>query len=324
MEGCILSRNRNRKEYNQLGYQDLVREFYKDEPKDVDGVFNTSSTHYRRKLYKLVYSMFKMSMPKEWNRKYFYRVLFQEGMIGITDTALGVIPLRVAYTGLDVWDMPTTMMFSNHILGNFEKTIDVNGVLITMDSDFGSMEPVVQKYATLLAMCDSSIAVNLMNSKVAFIGLADSKVAAESLRKIYDQLSAGNPAVFMKRSEEVEFYFNNVSNTFVADKIQLLKRTFINEFLTDIGINNINSDKKERQITDEVNANNMELEAMITNMYENIKEGFDKANAMFPGLNLSIEWRFKPSEPTESAELESESPGRGDSSGRDGQGSDDK
>lgn len=319
-----MSRNRNRKEYNQLGYQDLVREFYKDEPKDVDGVFNTSSMHYRRKLYKLVYSMFKMGMPKEWNRKYFYRVLFQEGMIGITDTALGVIPLRVAYTGLDVWDMPTTMMFANHILGNFEKTIDVNGVLITMDSDFGSMEPIVQKYATLLAMCDSSIAVNLMNSKVAFIGLADSKVAAESLRKIYDQLSAGNPAVFMKRSDEVEFYFNNVSNTFVADKIQLLKRTFINEFLTDIGINNINSDKKERQITDEVNANNMELEAMITDMYENIKEGFDKANAMFPGLNLSIEWRFKPSEPTEYAELESESTGRGDSSGRDGQDDNDK
>lgn len=319
-----MSRNTNRKEYNQLGYQDLVREFYKDEPKDVDGVFNTSSMHYRRKLYKLVYSMFKMGMPKDWNRKYFYRVLFQEGMIGITDTALGVIPLRVAYSGLDVWDMPTTMMFANHILGNFEKTIDVNGVLITLDSDFGSMEPIVQKYATLLAMCDSSIAVNLMNSKVAFIGLADSKTAADSLRKIYDQLSAGNPAVFMKRSDEVEFYFNNVSNTFVADKIQLLKRTFINEFLTDIGINNINSDKKERQITDEVNANNMELEAMITDMYENIKEGFDKANAMFPGLNLSIEWRFKPSEPTESAELESESAGRGDSSGRDGQGSDDK
>lgn len=314
-----MSRNINKKEYNQLGYQDLVREFYKDEPKDVDGVFNTSSMYYRRKLYKLVYSMFKMGMPKEWNRKYFYQVLFQEGMIGITDTELGVIPLRVAYTGMDVWDMPTTMMFANHILGNFEKTIDVNGVLITMDSDFGSMEPVVQKYATLLAMCDSSIAVNLLNSKVAFIGLADSKVAAESLRKIYDQLSAGNPAVFMKRSDEVEFYFNNVSNTFVADKIQLLKRTFINEFLTDIGINNINSDKKERQITDEVNANNMELEAMITDMYDNIKEGFDKANAMFPGLNLSIEWRFKPSEPTESAELESESTGRGDSSGRDGQ-----
>lgn len=319
-----MSRNRRRKEYNQLGYQDLVREFYKDEPKDVDGVFNTSSIHYRRKLYKLVYSMFKMHMPKTWNRKYFYQVLFQEGIIGITDTSLGVIPLRVSYTGYDVWEMPTTMLFSNHLLGNFEKTIDVDGVLITLDSDFGTMEPVVQKYATLLAMCDSSIAVNLMNSKVAFIGLADSKVAAESLRKIYDQLSAGNPAVFMKRSDEVEFYFNNVSNTFVADKIQLLKRTFINEFLTDIGVNNINSDKKERQITDEVNANNMELEAMITDMYDNIKEGFDKANAMFPGLNLSIEWRFKPHESTESAELESESAGRGDSSGRDGQGSDDK
>lgn len=319
-----MSRNRRRKEYNQLGYQDLVREFYKDEPKDVDGVFNTSSIHYRRKLYKLVYSMFKMDMPKTWNRKYFYQVLFQEGIIGITDTSLGVIPLRVSYTGYDVWEMPTTMLFSNHILGNFEKTIDVDGVLITLDSDFGTMEQVVQKYATLLAMCDSSIAVNLMNSKVAFIGLADSKVAAESLRKIYDQLSAGNPAVFMKRSDEVEFYFNNVSNTFVADKIQLLKRTFINEFLTDIGIDNINSDKKERQITDEVNANNMELEAMITDMYDNIKEGFDKANAMFPGLNLSIEWRFKPHESTESAELESESAGRGDSSGRDGQGSDDK
>lgn len=292
-------------EYNPQGFSDLSRKFYREEPKDVDGVFNSSAMFYRDSLYRTLYSIFKFKIPETWDENYFLQTLFQCGYIGITDTTMGVLALMCGYTGVNVFNKPTTILFTNYVLGNFERTIGKDGILVQLQNNFLSAQPIIDKYATLLAMCDSGVAVNLMNSKVAFIGLAESKNMAESLKKIYDDISAGKPAVFYKKTENIEFFFNDVKRTFVADQIQSLKRTIMNEFLTEIGINNANYDKRERLVTDEVNANNQQLEAMVTHWYDNIKKGFEQANKMFPSLNLSVKWRFEPDEPVEHTGLES-------------------
>ena len=77
---------------------------------------------------------------------------------------------------------------------------------------------------------------------------------------------------------------------FIADDVQLLKRKILNEFLTDIGINNTNLDKRERLTNDEVNANNDEVLANIYHWYDNISDGISKVNDMF-GLNLTLSIR---------------------------------
>ena len=46
---------------------------------------------------------------------------------------------------------------------------------------------------------------------------------------------------------------------FVADKILDFKHEIKNELLTDLGINNSNTDKKERLISNEVDSNNLEI-----------------------------------------------------------------
>ena len=82
----------------------------------------------------------------------------------------------------------------------------------------------------------------------------------------------------------------------------------INEFLTEIGIDNANTDKRERLVTDEVNANDEEIRANVQHWLDNISEGFEKANSMF-GLDLSVKVRSyekinrKESGTDESAEL---------------------
>jgi hypothetical protein len=77
---------------------------------------------------------------------------------------------------------------------------------------------------------------------------------------------------------------------FIAEDVQILKRKLINEFLTEIGINNTNQDKRERLTDDEVNANNDEVLANIQHWYDNLSEGIDKANKMF-NLGLSVKVR---------------------------------
>ena len=62
----------------------------------------------------------------------------------------------------------------------------------------------------------------------------------------------------------------------------------MSEFLTEIGVNNANTDKKERLTDNEVEANDSEIQLNGGYWLENIKEGIKKTNQMF-GLNISVD-----------------------------------
>ena len=115
----------------------------------------------------------------------------------------------------------------------------------------------------------------------------------EPFKKMYDEITLGNPAVFVNGdaiNKEMMFTMPAKEN-FIADDLQLLKRKIYNEFLTDIGINNTNLDKRERLTDDEVNANNEEVKFNIMHWYDNIMDGIKRANILFPEINLSCKIR---------------------------------
>ena len=275
-------------------FSDLVHEFFARKPKEVDGVANTSSMYYRDYLLKKILSRFEFdNIPSYWDLDYFLEVLFLEGKVCITDTGVGVIPLKCGTTGVGVFEQPTEVIIANPVLGNMRRTIDVDCALIKLQYNYQGVGCMINRYSTLLAMCDSSISVNLMNSKVAYVFKAASKSQAATLETMYDQVSCGKPATFVGENGALNsenFFTFPVKENFVANDIQLLKRKIVDEFLTDIGINNANTDKKERLITDEVNANNNEVSANIQHWYDNISDGIKRANTMY-NLNLSVKIR---------------------------------
>ena len=275
-------------------FQDLVHQFFARKPKDVDGVANTSNLYYRDWLLKKILSRFEFNgIPSYWDLDYFLETLFLDGKVCITDTGVGVIPLKCGTTGIGVFEQPTQCIIANPVLGNFSRTIDVDCALIKIQYNYSGVGWMINRYSTMLAMCDSGVAVNLMNSKAAFVFKASSKAQAATMQKMYDDITCGKPAVFVGEngalnSENV--YNIPVKQNFVADDIQLLKRKIINEFLTDIGINNTNLDKRERLTDDEVNANNDEVLANIQHWYDNISDGVERANKLY-NLNLSVKIR---------------------------------
>lgn len=275
-------------------FQDLVHNFFARKPKDVDGVANTSSMYYRDYLLKKILSRFEFDgLPTFWDKDYFLEILFLEGKVCITDTAMGVLPFKCSTTGIGVFEQPTECIVANPVLGNFRRNIDVDCALVKLQYNYAGCGWMINRYATLLAMCDSGVAVNLMNSKAAYVFKASSKAQAETIKKMYDDITQGKPAVFVGEngnlSDENVFRLP-VKETFVADDIQILKRKIVNEFLTEIGINNTNLDKRERLTDDEVNANNMEVYANIQHWIDNIKDGFERANKLY-NLNLSVKIR---------------------------------
>lgn len=275
-----------------LGYDDLKRLYFAERPRDVDGLANSSAFYHSRKLLRQMFGRFDFTLPDNWPKDYFLLNLFVGGELCILDTELGVIPLRCGHSGLNVYEEPTKCIIANPILGNLEPEIGTECVLLRINYDYSGIMPILERYAGLLAMCDSSLAVTLMNSKVAFIGLASSKNQASTMKRMYDYISMGKPAVFVNGDavNQEKFFFNNVKQNFVGEEIMRVKRMITNDFLTEIGLNNANLDKRERLNTDEVQANDEEIKNNVQHWLDNINEGFKEANAMF-GLNLSVKVR---------------------------------
>lgn len=275
---------------DQAMKSDMLRDYFSTNPKKVDPM-STSYLYYQDALFRKAMSIYEFKgMPDNWDYDYFVSTLLGEGIISVVNTPLGVLPLRCSYTGINCFNHPTTIIIANPVIGNLERTIDEDGILIKMNYNYLSpIMPIVRKYAYMLSECDSSISVNLMNSKVAFIGLCTSKNQAQSMKAMYDMISRGEPAVFVKGDQinGDQILYNHVKENFIAGEVQILKRKLMSEFLTEIGVNNANTDKRERLTDNEVEANDAEIQLNAGYWLDNIKEGLEKANAMF-GLDLSV------------------------------------
>lgn len=273
-----------------IPFDDLKRIFVRESPKKVHGEFTWTNTYYWQWGLKKILSRFELeNAPEEWDMNYFWSHLFLDGSIAILDTSMGIIPLRCGYSGINVWDRPTDIIIANPILGSFTRKIGVDGALIHLQYDYAGISPILQRFSTLLALCDSAISVNLMNSKVAFIGFVDDASQANTMKKMYDTISEGEPAVFVRKSQvnTENFMFNNVKQSFIADDVMLVRRKIVNDFLSDIGINNANLDKRERLNEQEVNANNEEVRFNVLNWLDCTQGGLDVANKLY-GMNLRI------------------------------------
>lgn len=280
-----------------IPFQDLINNFFARRPKDVDGIANTSAFFYREKLLKLILSRFDFTIPDTWEMDYFLWHLFMDGHIGVMDTSAGILALKCAPTGIGIFDNPTEIIVTNPILGNFNRTIGEDCEVIKIQYDWNGVSWILDRYSALLAMCDSSIAVNLMNTKISYVFGATSKAQADTFKALYDKVSMGEPAVFTTSEHsgilKENMFVMPAKQNFIADDVQLLKRKIINEFLTDIGINNTNLDKRERLTDDEVNANNDEVLANIEHWYNNIMEGIERVNKLYDiGLSCKIKsWK---------------------------------
>ena len=113
-------------------------------------------------------------------------------------------------------------------------------------------------------------------------------------------LSDGDPAVVIdkqlldEQGKPVWFPFTqNIKESYVVSDMLSDMRKIEAMFCTDIGIPNANTDKKERLISMEVNANNVETSSRCEMWLEEIRKGLTKANEKYK-LNLTVDWRVNP------------------------------
>jgi hypothetical protein len=172
------------------------------EPSTVHARDTVISWYWRRWLLQKAMSLFTWTLPKNWDRDYFLYCLYCWGFVAIVKTdKYGVIPQSCTLGGLNVFYRPTFALISNPLLkGILQPTIDEQCTLFKLRPDYAGIMDVTSHYAELLAMCTETVASNLYNSQLAYVFAANNKAAAESFKKLYDQIHSGNPAAVIDKS----------------------------------------------------------------------------------------------------------------------------
>lgn len=262
-----------------------------------------NTAYYMRALYQRIISGARFRLPKAWEqgKRYFKNVLFTQGFIGVIDTEeYGIIPQICAPKGYGLFLQPTEIIVAQPLV-NKTGIIGRDCEVIHLTNDWRGVWDIVEHFAIRLSMAITSVDVSLINSRVSILAAAKNKSAAETLKYLYERISAGEPfSVYDKclkteglngEDEPIWTFSQDVSNNYITDKLLADMDTILRQFDNEIGILAMNG-KKERMITDEVQAESDDSCARASTWEENLTDSFNRVNALFPDLNLSFTLKY--------------------------------
>ena len=259
---------------------------------------NTALVRYfSERLFEKIISCYKFKLPENWAHNFFKYVLFGCGYIGVFETdRYGVVALNCQPYGFNVYYQPLKIIVANPVLGSVEKSIDVDCVLIKLKDDYNSVMPLVSLYADMMALCVEAAGINLLNTKLSYVFGSENKAQAETLKKLYDNIASGEPAQFVDKklfkddgTPAWAFFTQDIGRNYITDRVLADLKKIEDDFCTAAGIPNANTQKRERMIVDEVNANNDDTESLPRNILTNVREGFKKVSTMF-GIDATINY----------------------------------
>lgn len=277
--------------------EQMLQNYFQLQPSEVKGAINSETAYYEWALMWLVYYRYVLKIPEHIALNYFRFWLFHYGSIGLVYTnKFGWIAGNYGVSEIDLYYQPRQLTFSNPFLDDVKVGIvGINACIIKLFDDYSGFMPVIKRTARKLASCDKAMDVNLMTASMGKLLGAPNKKIANTLEEALSDLTIGKPYVTINSSDleaiNVNQLVSELGSEFIADKVQELKRTYVNEFLTYIGINNANLNKRERLNSDEVNANNDEIKAIPTLILEdNLGPSMEFA-ARLTGEEFSAELR---------------------------------
>lgn len=270
------------KNYNLLSYESISKQLNR-----------RVYTNYYYRLMLISKALFKWeNLPNNINEKWIENFLYSEGScIFFKDETLGYMVTKFTTAGrLNYYDEPTTVRAYATDYTSTEHENNVDCIIIRNNDDSIPTFPTIQLYAHDLTNIKRTIDTNIIAQKIPYIILCSDKQKL-SLKQLIRQANDNEPYIYGDKNLDLsEIKAMKTEVPIVFDKLQIQKNNVWNECLTFLGINNANTDKRERLVTNEVEANN---ESIIINgdvMLKARQEACKLINKMF-GLNISVRRR---------------------------------
>lgn len=253
---------------------------------------NTTYIQYFDRLQELALSMFEWkNLPDTIDPRFMELTLFSEGKsIFFKDDVIGFLALKCVTGGrFDVYQIPIQR---RAIASNgYNKPLNAkNSVIIYNNLLHTNSVIAIENYAQRLYNLDRIIDVNANAQKTPILVICDEKQRL-TMKNLYMQYDGNAPVIYADNSLNPNgVKVLTTGAPYVCDKIYTLKTQIWNEALTYLGVSNINVQKKERLITDEVTRNQGGVIASRYSRLEARREACKQINKMF-GLNIWCDYR---------------------------------
>ena len=166
-----------------------------------------------------------------------------------------------------------------------------NAVIIYNNIQHTGMTQLIRLYAYRLYMIDRTIDTQVKQMRKPTIGIVPKELELTA-RNFYEQIETNEDFILGIDGLDMNM-FNTIPFNIKNETINLndLKHQILDEFLTFVGLNNANTDKRERLIVNEVDANNEQIYMSREIMLSERKKACEKINRMF-GLDIDVEFRY--------------------------------
>lgn len=247
---------------------------------------------YVNRLTELSISMFDWkNLPDTIDARFLELTLFNDGMaVFFKDEVMGYLGLQVMIGGdLDVYRIPITR--AAFAQNGYQMKLDHNNSVIIFNNMLHTNSILdVQEMSKRMYEIQRTIDVNVIQQKTPKI-ITCTENQRLVMKNLYAQYMGNEPFIFGDKNLDLSGIKTlDTTSPYVADKLYELKTQYWNEALTYLGISNVNTIKKERMITDEVQRN---LGGTIASRYSRLfmrQQACEQINRMF-GLNISVDYR---------------------------------
>ena len=225
---------------------------------------------YLERFKRIAMSMFEwVNLPKSMNARWLERCLYYNGQAAMfKHKKYGFINTNCCSSGkINIYGLPTKL---NCYSFEFQEVRDLyvglnpmseneNDTILVLNNWEGVPTcKTMELFAYRLYEAERTCDVNIKAQKTPIMLVCDEKQRL-MMENLYNQYNGNQPFIFgdsKQLNPESMIKAINTSAPFIADKVMDYKKQIWEEALSYLGINSLNTEKKERLITDEANSNN--------------------------------------------------------------------
>lgn len=256
-------------------------------------VMNQRTYHYYlNRLRAVAMSMFHWEgLPDTVNERFLEMTLLENGLaLFFKDPDLGELALPATLGGkMNVYDIPTVRRA--YAANDYRASLNQNDSVVIWDNVWhGVIVGDLEMFAQRLMDIERSIDVNVKQQKTPLI-IRTTENQRLTMKNLFMQIDDNEYVIFGDKALDLDgVKVLRTDSPYVADKLESLRKQKWHEALSYLGIENNDSEKKERLVTGEVLSNSGNVSSQRDIRMVVRQQACDEINRMF-GLNVSVSYR---------------------------------
>ena len=275
-------------------------------PSPVKSYNNRTFGFWIRALFQRITSVIEFDLPEEWQgavKDFFLYCMYKYGFVAVFDSEkFGMSFQPCAPKGYNFYYQPTSVIISNPLY-NAELEIGKECELLKLTPDYVGIWDIIEYYAERFSSLDNAINMSLINCKTPYILGAKNKTASSALKKIFDKVNRGDPAVIFDEKlindpntkdtpfQLIELLRNPKEAYLTTDQLMDFQ-TILNNFDAEIGIPTVPYQKKERLVAQEATMRAYDGCARSLTWFNTLTTSIAEIKKLYPDITLNARLHY--------------------------------